>query len=88
MATNESLFCMEIFVDTVDYCETAWSDVELEWPAEACTTHAAELCFMFPRHAPVVIPAPNARRYPHCAKFVYTRAQRQRLRCTYQEVLS
>eukprot|EP00621_Florenciella_sp_RCC1693_P015991 CAMPEP_0182549636 /NCGR_PEP_ID=MMETSP1323-20130603/40457_1 /TAXON_ID=236787 /ORGANISM="Florenciella parvula, Strain RCC1693" /LENGTH=61 /DNA_ID=CAMNT_0024761113 /DNA_START=103 /DNA_END=285 /DNA_ORIENTATION=+ len=59
-----SLFCMEVFVDTVDYMQSQWSAHESDWPAEACARVASELVFMFPGGdtAPLVIPPPDARR--------------------------
>ena len=70
-----TLFCLEIFVDTVDFTTGA---------EDAPRPEPFDLCFVFGSYPPLVVPAPDTVSHPHSASWITTRLGKKRLRATYQ----
>jgi len=76
------LFCLEVFVDTVDFTADAAGKAAA---AEAAANLLLDFAFIFPGgYPPLIIRPPDVEAFPHMAAWVKTRAGKLRLRCTYQ----
>ena len=74
-ADETSLFCLEIFVDTVDY---------LQLSTDAKQPEPTDFVFIFAGYPPLVVPAPDTIAQPNAASWVTTRLGKKRYRVTYQ----
>ena len=63
-ADETSLFCLEIFVDTVDY---------LQLSTDAKQPEPTDFVFIFAGYPPLVVPAPDTIAQPNAASWVTTR---------------
>ena len=75
VADEASLFCLEIFVDTVDYMQLS---LDVKQP------EITDFIFIFSGFPPLVIPAPDTIKYKHAKSWITTRTGQKRLRVTYQ----